>query len=175
MAFSVAEIEDGTGKTTAIVWGVADPVAEAVAYLTRRSKTALSLLATDADKEAKLLEAVRFLTDETAATLQGWRSNRDQSLAQPRNGQRVDRRRIPSDELPLIWLESLYLAAELSATGEPLGDVVDADVGKTREALGRNATEDEWGPRGKTKVKKYHAVLDHLAPLLTAPGAMVSW
>lgn len=172
MAFTADEIEDGTGKSTAIVWGTSDPVAEAVAWLTKRGKTTLDGLALDADKEAALLESVRFLTTETAHRLQGRRSQRDQSLPQPRTGQYVDGYRIPSNELATVWLEAFYLAAELSASGEALGDVVDDELGLRSKGLGRGAITKSWGGAGSTNRKKYHAVLDHLALLLEPPGKL---
>ena len=176
MAFLAAEIEDGTGKPDGLVYSPAsgDPVADAVSYLGRRGKVVFSTLATIDLQEAALVRAADYLGRAYEGQLVGERSTEDQRLPQPRRGQYRGAYYIPSDELPREWLEAWYEAAELSAGDEVFDVVADDQRRKTREALGRNAIEDEWAATGpNTQAKRFPFIDNILEPLLGMAGRYV--
>jgi len=114
-AFSTTEVEDGTGKTTSLVF---EQPEDSIAWLNRRSKTAFSA-ALDSDQESAALRATEELGDQlNSLGFSGTRTVLDQALDWPaigayaRTGETFD-----SDQIPAIYLEAYRLTAEEIAAG----------------------------------------------------------
>lgn len=175
------EIEDGTGKAGAIVYGrTAEPHVEAETYLVRsagKRKYAEATgnlvvgAVTTPLQEIFLIKGVRYVEIYAWGRVDGRPSHGGQALLQPRIGQRLDGHLITSNELMERWLQATWEAAELAAAGEPLFDVVDADRALKRDKTGA-ALEQEWFQGGKTDIKSYHAVSRLLDTMLFAVGEL---
>jgi len=182
MAFSADEIEDGTGKTTAIVYGTSDPIAECITYLIRHAgKTAFADLTGNFDdgganetpkQEVHLLRGVRYIELYGYRRVTGRPREYGQGLLQPRFGQYFDGAQVASDEIHQQWLRAQFEAAELSAAGEPLFHIVDSERGVKREKVSA-ALETEWFQGGKSEIRIYHVVTQMLDPFLDAVGQLV--
>lgn len=181
MAFTPDEIEDGTGRETAIVYGrTADPILEAATYLVRKAgkrKYAEAIgdlvvgVVTVPLQEVFLIKGVRYCEIYAWGRVQGKASIGGQALLQPRRGQRFDGHLIQSTELMERWLEATWEASELAAAGEPLFDVIDADRTVKREKTGA-ALETEWFQGGKSDMKSYQAVSRLLDTMLFGIGEL---
>ena len=177
MAFDLTEIEDGSGKETALVYGrTADPILEASTYLVRHSgKTKFADTTGDLSgvplQEVYLIKGVRYVEIYAWGRVDGRPSRGGQALLQPRIGQRLDGHLVTSSELMERWLQSTWEAAELAAAGEPLFDVIDADRALKRDKTGA-ALEQEWFQGGKTEMKSYHSVSRLLDTMLFAVGEL---
>lgn len=172
MAFSAAEIEDGTGKPGALVYGTTDPVQEAVDYLLRRGFSALNGLAGETEngvdkQETALLRGTEYVEQLTTGRVLGRKRVSTQALHMPRvnlvpqDGQTT----IPSDTVPPKWLGACYVASELYAAGETLFDVADDQLHVIRDKTS-TALETEWSPHGPTNLKRYHQVEVLVEPFL---------
>ena len=179
MAFTTAEIEDGTGKTGAVVYGsdasvITSPITDAATYLVRQAgKTVFAELTgtigtgvneTPA-QEVHCIRGTRYVETYARGRVLGSRTVSDQALLQPRFGQYVDGRLIPHNEIPALWLQACYEAMELSASGEDLFHVVDESQQLKRKKTGA-ALEKEWFQGSSSTVKIYHSVTRLLDPLI---------
>jgi hypothetical protein len=184
LPFPLEEIESGAGKTTGVVFARSDsdpdnPVNEAEAYLVPRGKVVFSQLVGSIGstpnvtelKDVHLIRGFDYVVQLSQHRLQGHRKLRDQALVQPRHGQFVDNILIPADIIAEIWLNAGWEAAELSAAGQPLFDVIDEDQDLKRKQLALGF-EKEWfqSTGGRTSVIRYHAVEQVLEPLLEPFG-----
>jgi len=152
VAFDPDEIEDGSGKPTAIVY--ADS-AEAEAWLTRRGRTRFTALSA-ADQDIHLLRGTEYVENWAREKMDGRRAFREQGLLWPRYGVWYEERRIPGAEVPERWKNATFEAAELSAAGEPLGHVVEDKRGVTKETTGRSLVSEF--SHAYTKQRLYPAV-----------------
>lgn len=114
-AFTAAEVEDGTGKTTALVWE--QPTTTAT-WLSDRGKTSFSAAA-DAAQKTAALRATEEISDELLRLgFNGAPIVDGQTLLYPAYGAyRQDGRTIDSDTIPRELLEAYRLAAEEIAAG----------------------------------------------------------
>jgi len=171
MAFAPEEVENGAGLATAIVYAKpasVDPVADAVAHLTRRGRTRFAAEIT-ASQEAHLLRAVEYAEGLARDRIMGIPRNLDQGLLMPRQYIVVNGLLLPETEVPLLWLYAVWEAAELSASGQPLGHVVEDKVNVTKETTGRALTT-EWSGAGATKARRYPWIYRLLTPFLREAG-----
>lgn len=187
MAFTPDEIEDGTGKSTALVYSTTgDPVAECLAYLTREGRPAFYALGAATingvpAREIHVLRAVRYVEERARRRIKGLPTVRGQALLMPRRNVEVidegytwsvddGQVYIASNEIPKHWLRAVWEAAELSAAGEPLSHVVDDEAQVKRKQTGRSL-ETEWFAE-HTKEKTYNIVDDLLRPFLHEIGRL---
>lgn len=112
MAFAAAEVEDGTGKATALVY---EQASAATAWLTHaaRGLTALSSASATAQDEAMLAATNAVESWLSDRPLDGRRTVAAQALSYPRTGS-TNRagRTYPADEIPLDLLIAIRLLAE---------------------------------------------------------------
>lgn len=182
MAFAADEIEDGTGKSTAIVYStIGDPLAECLAYLIRKAgKTALAAVTGSLDvggpnetpkQEMHVIRGTRYVEQLAQGRVVGTPRVSGQSLLQPRYGQYLDGVLIDSDTLPMRWLEACWEASELSASGENLFSVADDSRMVKREKTGASL-ETEWFQGSSSELKIYRSVEVLLFPLLEPLGRL---
>lgn len=123
-----AEIEDGTGKSAAVVY---EAPATGITWLNTRGKTSFST-ASDALQEQHAVEAVEEIQDmlvqmgfeapPTVAT---------QSLLFPARGSHGSRGQLfDPDEIPVRLLEAIRLAEEHKAAGTWMPHAADGDIKK---------------------------------------------
>lgn len=184
MAFAPDEIEDGTGKPAAIVYGrTSDPVAEAIAYLVRRGKTQLANLTGTTNsvpkQEISLLRGTDYVEGIARTIVQGTVRVWDQSMVFPRYGVLEAGSNvlfIPWQvSFPEDYLRACWEASELHAAGDPLGDVVEDGGNVKKERLGGGATngmETEYFFPGKTKIRVYPSIMGLLQPFLKRFGEL---
>lgn len=182
MAFTADEIEDGTGKTTSIVYGTADPLAEALTFLARQAgKTALSQItgnvgaATPDDtfplQDSFLIQGTRYVETLSFLRVKGRPRNLGQALLQPRFGQRLDGDLINSDVVPSVWIQACAEAAELAASGEPLFSSIESKRGVSRQKTGA-ALDTSWFEGQRTELRTYYAVERLLERILEEIGQL---
>lgn len=178
MPFTEDQIEDGTGVAGAVVYarrGSDDPVGDAEAYLALQGRTAFVSLGAATigavlAKEVHLVRGVRYVENEARRRILGSPATITQTLLMPRFNLVVDERTLDSDRVPELYLNACWEAAELSATGEPLGNVVEDKRNVKRERTGRSL-ETEWYAGGGVKRKSYELVADLIAPFLRPAGS----
>lgn len=169
MPFAPSEIEDGSGTQGAIVYStIGDPLGEALSFLVRRGLVKLSGLATVAEQEAALIKGVEYVESAYGERLHGRRKQAEQSLYQPRFGQKRDGEHVDTDGLPIEWLRAGWYAAERSAGGELLDYVADESGGVIAKGYGKGALATRWSSQAPatTEVKKYREIENVLRPLL---------
>lgn len=180
MAFAADEIEDGSGKSAAIVYGLtADPVAEALAYLVQQAgRTSLSDTTGSIDvgganerllQEVYLIRGVRYVELVSCNRVQGSKAVDTQALLQPRYGQYIDGTEIAHDTIHAFWLQACWEAAELASSGENLLSVAD-DRREVKRKKITSALDTEWFQSGSSTVKTYHAVSSILDRILWPIG-----
>ncbi len=171
MPLAAAQIEDGTGKTTALVYG---SEADCEAYLAMRGRTGYASLSGNIGsvekKTVHLIRGTEYVEAYAAQRVLGSRATQSQRLLFPRAGVVVDGVTLPSGEVPEAWKNATFEAAELSARGEALYDVVDADRAVKRKRIS-SAIETEWfGP--ETRVRYFPLVEELLRPFLSGTGSL---
>lgn len=118
MAFLPADIEDGTGLPTALVY---EPLEDALAWLTRRGFTALALKAASqaAAAETDFVRATMDVDNLVRPFLERSEpTRRNQGLLFPRDGAYSSAGYLfEPDELPAVYLEGIRLIAEHMAAG----------------------------------------------------------
>lgn len=108
--FDIEEVEDGTGKTTALVF---EQPAASITWLNRRGKTAFSS-ASDSDQQTAALRATEELGDQLRTPLfRGTRTVFNQALDWPSTGAYASTgETFDFDEIPTSYLEAYRLTLE---------------------------------------------------------------
>lgn len=127
MAFTAAEVEDGTGKSTALVY---EQASAAAAWLTHAARGRASFNAASAgDQDKALLAATRLVEDWIRHRVDGVALVKDQALTFPRVGSTSRQGRVwLSDETPSPLLNAIRLMAEEEAGTGIVRHHTDADV-----------------------------------------------
>lgn len=179
MAFTTAEIEDGTGKPGAKVYGsdsatVTTPITDAEAFLVREcGKTAFASLtgtvsagSVTVDKqEFHCLRGTRYVELLAYSRVVGRPSVDAQALLQPRYGQYLDGDLLSSSLIPIGWLRACYEGMELSASGKLLFDVSEEKRSIKREKTGQSL-ETEYFQGSSSQMEIHRSVMAHLEPFL---------
>lgn len=123
--FDPTEIEDGTGKATALVFEQPDDTA---AWLTARGFPSFAA-GNEATSQAASLNATRKVLAALGPFWRGCRRNDDQALLLPSRGAyRKDRRLIKADEIPEEFLEGVRVATEKEHAGTLYGGAANPDL-----------------------------------------------
>lgn len=169
MAFSLDQIEDGSGKSGALVYAAESACGD---WLAQRGFTAfLALSGSIGSVEKKMIHLLRgteFVEALGRGRVIGERAVATQRLLFPRVGVEVDGRLLPWTSLPEGWISATFVAAEYSAAGEPLHNVADDERLLTRKRIS-SAIEKEFLP-GQTKVKEFPMIEQLIAPFLRPIG-----
>lgn len=166
MPLDAEQIEDGTGKSTAVVY---NSESECEDYLALRGRTAfVGLSGQIGDFDAKSVHLVRgteYVELLGQGRVVGDRSTEEQALLFPRDNVEIDGRRFADNAIPTAWRRACFEAAELSAAGESLLNVVEDETGLKRKRLD-GVNEREWFQAGARNVKRY-PVVDELIGQVT--------
>lgn len=135
-AYVTADVEDGTGKSTALIYELPAAV-ESWLTATVRGLTVFGDLATDALKDQALLKATNFAEDLLRERLDGTVLTKEQALLFPRVGcTSRGGRTFESDETPPDYLACIRHFAELEATAALVRHASASDVMSTSGARG---------------------------------------
>lgn len=180
MAFTEDEVENGRALPTAIVYaptGLLDPVASAVAFLTREGRLAFAETAGDVavgitKQEALLVKATRYVERLARYNLMGFPASPYQSLLMPRINLIVAGWRLyQPNEIAEGYLQAIWWAAEWAAAGVSLDSVVVTNVNRIKRKK-TDVLETEYF-EGGSQIPDIPVVYDLLEPFYAPAGQMV--
>ena len=131
--FDPTEIEDGTGKSTALVF---EQTTDTATWLTDRGFPSLAA-GDDPSSEAAMLNGTRKVLASLVPFWRGCRRLEDQALLLPSRGAyRKDRRLIKADDIPEDFLEGWRIAVEKQHAGTLYSGVVGPEITAQSSARG---------------------------------------
>ena len=184
MAFVESQIENGVGRSTAVVYapkGSLDPIGAAETYLNLGGKLAYSSLTGNIGvipkKEVYAVKATRYVEGLARERIMGWKVNPAQALLFPRSAlwNQEARQYFPIDDIAARYLEAVWEAYELAASGEPLDEAVAASV-LIEANLKRKKTdvlEKEWFAPTDVIARDYEPIAARLDQFLGSLGELV--